>query len=178
MRDGFVSHAASGVLGGAMGTLFMVQGMKQVDRHLPERLRPTPVRHDPADLVVRRVEALRGRPLRRRTHERLAGSLHWAYGMGWGGLLGLTLARRRIRSARGTLLAGAALGTLVWAVGYAACLPALRLTPPLHRQGGRHAAASLISHVAFGIVSAVPVLVLDRVLYRGRGLKRWLRALR
>lgn len=178
MRNGFVSHAAGGVFGGAMGTLFMMNGMKRVGQRLPERLKPTLVRRDPAELMVARLEALRGRPLPRRVHDVLAGSLHWVYGMGWGGLLGLATTRHRLRSPRDTLLAGAALGTLVWAVGYAGWLPATRLTPPLHRQGGRHAAAALIAHVAYGIVSALPILVVDRVLRPERGFRRWLRTLR
>jgi hypothetical protein len=177
MRDGFVSHAAGGVLGGAMGTLFMMNGMKRVGRRLPERLKPTPVRRDPAELMVARMEALHGHPLPRRLHDGLASSLHWAYGIGWGGLLGLATARRPMRSPRDALLAGAALGTLVWAVGYAGWLPATHLTPPLHRQGSRHAATSLIAHVAYGVVSALPILALDRILRRERGWKRRLRAL-
>jgi hypothetical protein len=177
MHNGFGSHAAGGVLGGAMGTLVMRQGLRQVARRLPERLMPTPIRRDPAELVVDRLETMRRRPLTRKAHDALVGALHYAPGIGYGALFGLATARHKLRSVRGALLAGAALGTVVWAVSYGGVLPATRLTPPVHRQGVRHAGAALLAHVAYGLVSALPILVLDRVIPREPAWKRALRAL-
>ncbi len=177
MRDGFVTHAASGVLGGAMGALILEEGARRA-RRLPARLQPPPIRRDPADLVVSRIEELRGRPLRRGVHEAVARSLQWGYYAAWGGALGLLVARRRVRTVRDALLSGAALGTLVWGASYGALLPAARLTPPLHRQGGRHLVAALLGHVAYGIASALPILALDRFVRPEPTWRRWARARR
>lgn len=93
-------------------------------------------------------------------------SLHWVYGIGWGGLLGLGLsvAHRKVRSLPIAVLVGSGLGAAVWAVGYAGWLPATRLTPPVYRQGGRHVLTSLLMHVGYGIVATLPLLVLDAVV--------------
>lgn len=166
MRNGFVSHTAGGALGGIVGTMFMMRASRQASHKLPERLKPTATRRDPGDFLVRQIEELRGRPLPREAHERIAGALHWAYGIGWGGLLGLGLsvAHRKVRSLPAAVLVGSGLGAAVWAVGYAGWLPALRLTPPVTRQGGRHVLTSLLMHVGYGIVATVPLLVLDAVV--------------
>ena len=167
MRNGFVSHTAGGAIGGMMGTLFMMKASKRANQ-LPERLKPTQTRRDPGDFLVTRMEEARGRPLPRTAHERLAGALHWIYGIGWGGLLGLSLAtaHRKVKNVPAALLVGAGLGTAVWAVGYAGWLPATKLTPPLRGQGGRHAATSLLMHIGYGIVVAAPLLALDAYIQR------------
>ncbi len=174
--DGYLVHAAEGLLGGAMGTLFIDRALRGA-RHLPEALKPTDLERDPGDFVVSKVEALRHRTLPRGVHERMAHALHWAYGIGWGGLFGLALAHTDVRRPRRALLAGAALGAAVWAVGYAGWLPAAGLARPLRRQGLPHALTSLLTHVGYGVVSSLPVLVLERAQHR-TPLARARRALR
>jgi len=177
MRDGFVSHTATGALGGALGTLFLTRGMR-MSRRLPERIKPPPVRRDPGDFLIKKVEELRGRPLPRGVHDSLAEGLHWAYGIAWGAALGLTTSSVQIKSARDAALAGTAMGTAVWATGYVVGLPAMRLTPPVHRQGLMHVATSLVAHIAFGIVATLPILAYDKVqTKRRRRLPSWLRAI-
>jgi hypothetical protein len=161
MRDNLISHAASGALGGAIGTGILLQGMK-ASRKLPERLKPTQVRMDPGEFMVSKVEELRGKPLPRTVRDVLARGMHWGYGTTSGALLGIVTSRLHLRTIPSALLAGPALGTAVWATGYAVWLPAAKLAPPLPRQGGRHVAISILGHVVFGVISAIPVLLLDR----------------
>ncbi|WP_438025268.1 hypothetical protein [Sorangium sp. So ce233] len=168
-----IVHAAGGVLGGTVGTALMLQGMKASQR-LPERLKPPPVREDPGEFMVARVEQLRGEPLPRTLRDALAKGMHWGYGVTNGALFGLATSRIHLRTVRAALLAGAAMGTAVWAIGYIGWLPAAKLTPPVWRQGARHVAVSVLGHMAFGIVSAIPILLLDR---KGLTEPWWRRAL-
>lgn len=174
MKNDVVLHAAGGVLGGAIGTALMLKGMK-ASQKLPERLKPTQVRRDPGEFMVSRVEQLRREPLPRALRDGLAQGMHWAYGAANGALFGLLTSRIRLRSLRTALLAGAAMGATVWAIGYAGWLPATRLTPPVWRQGGRHVAVSALGHVVFGMVCATPILLLER---REMTAPWWRRALR
>lgn len=175
MRENTVTHAAGGAVGGALGTMFLLRAMK-ASRRLPERLKPTMPRKDPGDFMVSKVEELSGRPLPQRAHDALAQAMHFGYGTTAGTLLGLLTTRRRLRTLGEAALAGSLLGTAIWAVGYAGWLPRAKLTPPVGMQGARHVAVSVAGHVAFGVVSALPLLLVDRAL--GRRRKPWyLRAL-
>ena len=167
MRDGFVLHGAEGALGGAIGTLLIKQGMS-LARRMPASLEPPAVRRDPGDFVVSQMEELRGRPLPGPTHERLAGGLHWAYGVAWGGLLGIAVSGLHVRTARQTLLAGAGMGALVWAVGYVGWLPGAGLMEPIQRQGAGRVATSLVTHVLYGVAASVPIVIIDRERRRRR----------
>ncbi|MDI1480281.1 hypothetical protein [Polyangium sp. y55x31] len=172
MRDDAISHVTAGVVGGAVGTALMQRGMKASQR-LPERLRPPAVRKDPGEFMVSKLEELRGRPLPRALRDVVAQGLHWGYGVTGGVVLGLATSRRHIPTLPSALLAGATMGTAIWAVGYAGWLPATKLTPPLGRQGARHVAVSVLGHVVFGIVAAAPIFLLDRKAEPG-----WKRVLR
>jgi GNAT superfamily N-acetyltransferase len=167
MRDGFAVHTAEGVLGGVLGTLLIRQTMALGKRMPPELTPPVPSR-DPADLMVSRVESIAGRRFSSRVHEGLAKGLQWAYGIGWGGLLGIAVSGLHVRRPRHTLLAGAGMGALVWAVGYLGWLPRAGVLPPLRRQGVGHVATSLLTHVAYGVAAAVPILAIDEVRRRRR----------
>lgn len=161
MRDGFVLHGAEGALGGAIGTLLIKQTIA-LGRRMPERLKPPSVKRDPGDFVVSRVEELRGRPLSAPVHERVAAGLHWAYGIGWGGLLGTAVSAFRVKGARRALLAGAGMGALVWAVGYMGWMPRAGLTRPVRRQGAGHVLTSLLTHVLYGVAASAPIALIDR----------------
>ena len=161
MRDDAMVHATAGIVGGALGTAMLMQGLK-VSANLPIRLRPTMARQDPGDFMVMKLEHYRGKPLSRPARERIAQGLRWGYGMTSGLVLGLATSRRHVSTLRSAILAGTALGVGVWAVGYAGWLPATKLTPPLLRQGGRHIAVSVLGHIAFGLVAVAPILWVDR----------------
>lgn len=161
MRDDMMSHATAGALGGAVGTAVLMRAMKASEL-LPIRLRPPQPRRDPGEFIVGKIERVRGKPLHRGARDALVQGMHWGYGVTSGLLLGLVTSRRHVRSVPSALFAGAAMGTAVWAVGYAGWLPATKLLPPVTRQGGRHVAASILGHVAFGLIAVAPILFVDR----------------
>lgn len=165
MRDGFVAHTAEGALGGVLGTLLIKQTMA-LGRRMPAGLEPSVPTRDPAEVILSRLEGLRGQPFSGRAHDRFAQALHWAYGIGWGGLLGLAVAGLHVRSTRRILLAGAGMGALVWAVGYVAWLPRAGLMSPVTRQRPGGVLTSLITHVACGVAASVPILMIDRLRER------------
>lgn len=161
MRNGFVSHTAGGAIGGAVGTVFLMQSLKRANESLLGE--PAVSRADPAELILSKLERAGRHVLSAPVHEGVVSAMHLAYGVGWGSLLGLLTARRHsVRSVPAVLFFGACLGSAVWAVGYAGLLPATHLTPPVHRQGARPVITSLLGHIAYGIVSAAPLLLIDR----------------
>jgi hypothetical protein len=163
MRNGFVSHTAGGAIGGAVGTLFLMQTLKQASEMLPEEVKPAIVQSDAGEFIVSKLEQLSGLPLSRTMHVGLTGALHWAYGIGWGSLLGLATAKRHsVRSVPAAFIFGGSLGALVWAVGYSGWLPAAKLKPVVRGPGSGYVLASLLGHIAYGVVSAVPLLLIDR----------------
>lgn len=161
MRDDMIVHATAGILGGALGTALLRRGVK-ASAALPLRLQPTHLRQDPGAFMVTRLEQYRGKPLSRTVRDVVGQGLHWGYGMTSGLVLGLVTSRRHVRTSASALFVGAALGVGVWAVGYAGWLPALKLAPPLTRQGGSHIAVSILCHVAFGIITVAPIFGIDR----------------
>lgn len=156
-------HAVGGAVGGAVGTAFMQAGMK-LDPKLPEAAQAPKLRSDPGDFLVQQGERTAGVKLPKDTHETVAHSLHWTYGVGWGALLGMTIPRAFARSLPETMLAGAGMGAACWAAGYVGWLPAAGLAAPIHRQGATHAASSLATHLIFGVLSALPIYALSRML--------------
>ena len=54
---------------------------------------------------------------------------------------------------------GAALGAVVWMVGYEGWLPAAGLTSPAHRVPLAKNATGLASHVAYGALASVPLAI-------------------
>ncbi|APR87445.1 hypothetical protein A7982_12794 [Minicystis rosea] len=161
MRDGFVVHTAEGALGGVLGTLLIKQTMA-LGRKMPEKLKPPAPSRDPAEVILNRLEGIRGRPLPWRTHDRVSTGLHWAYNIGWGSLLGLAVSGLHVKRPRDTVLAGAGLGALVWAVEYVAYLPGTGLVRPVHKQGAGRVLTSFVTHVAYGVAASLPILAIDR----------------
>jgi len=161
MRDDRMTHATASVLGGAVGMALLRKGMK-ASESLPIRLQPTRARRNPDEFLVGKLEALRGKPFSRGVRDFMVQALPYGYGMTSGLVFGIATRRRRLRTAPSALVAGVLLGTGVWALSYAGWLPAAKLTPPLTRQGGLHITASLLGHLAFGLVAAAPVLLADR----------------
>lgn len=167
MRDGIIVRTAEGVFGGILGTAFIGRSQRLSRHELPEAVRPTEPRQEPGEFVTARIEWARGEALHGRAHERVKRGLHWAYGMGWGALLGALGPAVRIRTLRGALLAGAGLGVAVWGVGYLGWLPAAGLTErPTTPRRAAHAATDLALHVGYGLVTALPVLALERLRTR------------
>jgi hypothetical protein len=146
---------AAGAVGGAAATYLLTKAMP-LTRKLPPGLRPQTPHRDPGDFMVTHAEKLTG-PLSQKMHSGAAHGLHWAYGISWplglaalSGVLGLD-------STKKTIAAGAILGAIVWAVGYAGWLPALGLAPPVHRVPLKKSASGLVSHVAYGALASLPL---------------------
>jgi hypothetical protein len=139
-----------------MAATYLLTRAQPLAERLPERLQPAEPKEDPGHFMVQQGERIVGK-LSPKMHSRAAQGLQWSYGLVWpmglaalSGVLGL-------RSAPRTLAAGAALGALVWLVGYEGWLPALGLMPPAHRVPLAKNATSLASHVAYGAVAALPL---------------------
>jgi hypothetical protein len=170
-------RTAVGALGGAAGALIRARSLRASQR-LPLRLQPTQPRRDPDAFLVSKLERALHRPLPWKLHGALARGLRVGYGAANGALLALLTRRRALRTAEGTLLVGAALGTAVWVVGYAGWMPRARLVPPLRGQGLRHVLVSVLGFAASGLVTALPVLLLDRAARQKPWWKRALASLR
>jgi hypothetical protein len=152
---------AAGVAGGLLGTRLLFSGMARANR-LPRRLRPPAPTRDPGDYLVSAGERLLHRRLPRGAHRAAARSLGWTYGTLWPLGLAALSSRIGVRSPGRALAAGAALGLLVWAAG-ALWLPAVGLTPPLHRQKAGGAITNLLGHVTWGTVASLPLAVQKRM---------------
>lgn len=161
MRDHVVSRAAAGALGGAVGAVFMVQGLRLRPR-LPELIRPPEVYQDPGDYLVSKIEDARERSLPRALSAAISHGVHYVTGAGAGAALGVLSGRRAGRRPSGLLLAAAAMGIGMWAVGNAGLLPRLGLVAPLRKQGANHVAVGLLGHVGFGVIMSIPLLLLER----------------
>ena len=146
---------AAGAVGGAVATYLMNRSMP-LAKKLPARFQPQMPSSDPGHFMVTQGEKLVG-ALSPKVHSGAAQGLHWAYGVSWpfglaalSGVLGL-------RSVGKTVAAGAVLGAIVWAVGYAGWLPAAGLTPRVHRVPLAKSASGLFSHVAYGALASLPL---------------------
>jgi hypothetical protein len=151
-----VSPLVAGGLGGIIGTLFMQKSMKLVPK-LPEDLRPPPISEDPGEYMVKSAERMIGRPLPAKVHGTAAKGLHWTYGMFWPTVLGFATKKLAFDTLGKTILAGSALGAVVWGAGYAGWLPATGLTAKLRQERVSQAFSGLFSHVLYGIISALPI---------------------
>lgn len=165
------TRTAAGALSGAICALARDRGLRE-SRKLPLRLQPTQPRRDPDAFLVTKLERTLHRPLPWRLHGTLAGGLRAGYGAATGALLAVVTRRRGLGTASRALLAGTALGAGVWAVGYAGWMPRARLVPPIRGQGLNHVMMSLLAFVASGVVTALPVLLVDRAARRRPWWKR------
>jgi hypothetical protein len=162
-------HAAEGLLGGFAGTLLMNEAMKLAPR-LPESLRPpSPTRH-PGEYIVSRIERAFGRTLPERVHRTLVERSAWPYGLVGPTAFAVAVPRLvRLRTPTHAVVAGAALGLGVWAVGYLGWLPAAGLIAPIQRQRPTRVLSGVLSHAAYGIAAMMPVYLIERALRRRGG---------
>jgi hypothetical protein len=162
MRKNILWELAAGLAGGLLGTELIKQTMKRSGK-LPESLRPSPPKEDPGEFMVRHAESLVHRALPPKLHRAAVGSMPWAYGSVWPLAFSLLVGRRGWRSAGKLAAAGVGLGALVWAIGALGWLPAAGLSPGVHRQKPGGVASNLIGHLAYGALSTVPLVALQRL---------------
>lgn len=77
-------------------------------------------------------------------------TVHFAYGTAWGALYGLVQAS--VRRAPGPL--GLVFGLVVWLVGPALLVPAMRLMPPPQRESRLRLALMVLGHLVYGLAVA------------------------
>jgi hypothetical protein len=152
---------AAALAGGMLGTWLLQRSLPLAAR-LPEPIRPTDVTADPAKYFVDKGQQLIGRPLPARLEKALRGSLGCAYGATGPLALGLLAARIGRHSTGRLLAAGAAMGAVIWAVGYLGWLPATGLAKPIHKNPVGRSASTLLEHLAYGTVSTVPLALTGR----------------
>lgn len=113
--------------------------------------------------VVQRGEELSGNryALSRKNEERMTTATHYAYGASAGAVYGV-LRPRLVPRASGTVV-GALFGLAVWVVGYAGWLPLVGIRQGTVREPPRRWSNPLLSHLVFGLTTAL----LDGVLRKG-----------
>jgi uncharacterized membrane protein YagU involved in acid resistance len=87
----------------------------------------------------------------------LTNVMHWGYGTGWGAVYGIAAGGRQV----GTVRAGAAFGTAVWASSYAQLVP-MGLYEPPWKYPPAELALDLSYHVVYGLGAAAAFRVLAR----------------
>lgn len=169
-------RAAVGASSGAASALIR-RRLLQASRRLPLRFQPTLPQRDPDAFLIAKLERVLRRPLPWKLHAAVARGLRVGYGAATGALLAYVTRRRGIGTVGRALLAGATLGGAVWTLGYAGWMPRARLVPPVRWQGLNHVLVSVLEFAASGVVTALPVLLLDRAARRQSFWRRALAAL-
>lgn len=175
MRNGRkhgIAVSFGGLAGGLLGTAAIQKAMG-LSQKLPEPLRMPEMRADPGELAVKRIEEVRGGPLTPKVHARAAHAIHWLYGLAWAGALAPLASRLRMHRLGNAMAAGAAMGAVSWAAGYAGWLPAAGVTRPIAREKASKTAMSLATHLLYGVVAAIPLYAAERLFRRRRISLRW-----
>jgi hypothetical protein len=169
-----VVDSALGLIGAAIGTAMLQQGMKAAHK-LPPAIQPESPVQDPGEFVVQLGERAASHALPEGAHRASVMLSHYVYGAMWGAALGFAFGRAPIRSGKLALASGAALGALVWVVGDVGWLPAAGLTSPVTRQKPGALLITLLSNVLYGVVAAVPIAMRAALMPERRGLRALLR---
>jgi len=93
---------------------------------------------------------------------RFSNLVHWGYGTGWGGVRGLLAST----GLPGPLATAVHLG-LVWG-GEQVILPALNVSAPVFKYGGKATATDLLHHVVYATATGLAYSYLDRSQFRPR----------
>jgi hypothetical protein len=111
----------------------------------------------PAQVGRRAVEGVFNVELPDRWAPLMNNTIHWGYGIAWGGLFGLvdsSMAKVRLRH-------GLYFGTFVWLVGYV-ILPLAKLYRPLWKYDPATLGWDWAAHLADGLGTAATLQILDR----------------
>jgi hypothetical protein len=110
----------------------------------------------PAHVGKRLIEGLFQRQLPASRARLTSNVMHWAYGAGWGGLLGLTAGSVRVSPLR----LGPFFGAGVWASGYVV-LGAMGLYKPIWTYPPRVLARDLGNHLVYGTTTGAALTALE-----------------
>lgn len=147
-----ISHVGKGALGGLAGTLFM-NGVMAASRRFPASMQPE-LKGNPAEYIASKLPPSL-RPV-------LIHGGPYLYGTSWPALFGFFAPRLGIDTFGKALVAGAALGAGVWAIGHVGWLPLAKLEDPVHRQKPGAIASGLVSHAIYGMIAALPFALFGR----------------
>jgi hypothetical protein len=146
-----------GVAAGLAGTVVIHQL-----RTLNEKLAPrtmVPMAEDPGKFMVQRAEERLPDKAQEQVSEQVENAasmaVHFAYGATMGALYALLRphAADLLHAKQLVVRDGALVGVGVWALGYLGWLPALRLTPAVHRQSVPQVVLSIVQHALYGITT-------------------------
>ena len=150
MHNGLALHAVEGMIGGALGTLFLRRGTK-----IPVRaVQPSEGVNDaePAAIKTRAERSLVTR------------SVPWLLGLAWGGLIGTVAHRLGARRLGWVLTAGIGGGAAAFLVDTA--IERVSGTRPMDAPEG--VGPSLLAHLGYGLVATLPILAVEAVRARRR----------
>ena len=137
-----------GLFAGVAGTAAMT-----VSSTLEMKLSGRPASQTPAEAAEK---VLQVEPESEDKEARFSNLVHWGYGTGWGGVRGL-LASTGLPGPVATL---AHLG-LVWG-GEQVILPALGVSAPVFKYGGKATATDLLHHTVYATATGLAYAYLDR----------------
>jgi hypothetical protein len=147
----FLKRACLGAAGGFVGTLAIQGFLAASKKWLPQVL--PPMRQEPGEFMVDQAEQVLPDTVRRNVPKMAETAAAQGLGMGYGVAFGALYAALGPAGAN-PLVSGAVLGLGCWAVGFLGWLPALGLTPPVHKQSAPQVAGPFVDHLAYGIVTA------------------------
>lgn len=155
----------TGLAAGAAATYAMDQvssfGYKLEDdetRKYEENLRN---REYPPGVLARKVaKSCCGIELDQEMEQKIAGRIHWGYGIFWGGVFGAL--RNRVPLVG--MACGVAFGLGLWAIGDEILMPAMGLTPPSQEFPWQNHARAAANHLAYGATLGVTQNVLRKVV--------------
>jgi hypothetical protein len=154
-----------GLAAGLAGTKVIERSMQAGDKVAPEAA--PPMRGDPAEFVLNKVEARLPERIREKVSEKEGAAkttLHLAYGALAGAAYGL------LRPGGGNPFRdGLLLGSGVWAVGYLGWLPRAGLLAPPTEQRPQQLLRPLAEHLIYGIATAAAFRGATSLVARLRG---------
>ncbi len=156
-----IKSAIAGTVGGLAATALMIEASKRAGR-LPARLQPIAPAEDPGEHMVGRFERALGRELPRPLHRTAAKGLQWGYGTIGPLALGVLAPRLGLHRPGRALAIGAGLGAAVFAAGYLGWLPATGLVPKVRNQRPTKTLSSLVAHIGYGVLAALPLMLMER----------------
>jgi hypothetical protein len=141
---------AIGVAAGLAGTV-AIQGLQAIGQHVRPQSMP-PLRQDPGEFMIQKVEEHIVPALRRRISPPIENIAAQSLALGYGATCGALYAalRPQVQSLLGD---GTVLGVVTWAAGYVGWLPATGLMPPITRHTGEQILGAVAGHILFGITT-------------------------
>jgi hypothetical protein len=146
-----LKRACLGAAGGFLGTLAIQALMGAQKKWLPQSV--PPMRQEPGEFVVDQAEEALPNRVREHIPEAVETTAAQGLGLGYGAAFGALYGVLQPRDDN-ALLGGTILGLGCWMAGYHGWLPALGITPPLREQTAAQVSGPVVSHLAYGIVTA------------------------